>query len=245
MSFGFKKLHEIVHLEGVGDIRLVRSKRAKRLSIHLKPFEGIRVTLPQGVSKREAVRFIQERYDWIEKSQQKMLDIEGRRTFFDEKSTFRTRTRELVLKRTESENFASRITKRNINITVPVTWDIEDFECQERIRAVIHKALRKEAKEFLPQRTEELAHAHRFEYKEVVIRNNKTRWGSCTGDNKICLNLHLMRLPDYLIDYVILHELTHTIVKNHSRNFWSTLESVCPGSKHLDRDLSRYSTYLY
>ena len=245
MSFGFKKMREIIHLEGVGDIRLIRSKRAKRLSIFLKPFEGIRVTVPEGVPEREAIRFIQERYDWIEKSQQKILAIEGKRTFFDEKSTFRTRTRELVLKRGDSEKFSSRITKRNINITVPKDWEIEAMECQEKIRAVIHKALRKEAKELLPQRTKELAIAHGFQFKEVVIRNNKTRWGSCTGDNKICLNLHLMRLPDYLIDYVILHELTHTIVKNHSRKYWSTLDSVCPGSKHLDRDLTRYSTYLY
>jgi len=245
MSLGFNKMDEIVHLEGVGDIRIVKSKKARRLSIFLKPFEGIRVTIPKGVSERETIRFIQERYDWIEKSYQKMLDIEGKRTHFDEESTFRTRTRELVIKRIESDRFSSRITKRNINISIPHDWDMDALEVQEKIRAVIHKALRKEAKEFLPRRTEELAKSHGFEFKEVLIRNNKTRWGSCTGDNKICLNLHLMRLPDYLIDYVILHELTHTVVKNHSRKYWSTLDSVCPGSKHLDRDLSRYSTYLY
>ncbi len=245
MSIGFRHLSESIHLEGIGDIRLVRSKRARRLSISIKPFQGIRVTIPHGVPEKEAIRFIQERYDWIEKNLGKMRATENRRTIYDENSSFRTRSRYLVIRRPDSESVTSRITKKVINLSVPVNMDIADFEIQERIRAAIHKALRKEAKEYLPQRTDELALAHNLLFKEVRIRNNKTRWGSCTGDNKIYLNLHLMRLPDYLIDYVILHELAHTQIKNHSRTFWNLLDSICPGSKNLDKDLNRYSTYLY
>jgi len=245
MIFGFKEIDEVVHLEGVGDVTVKSSNRARRLSIVLKPFEGIKLTVPRGVPEKEALKFLQDRYDWIERNAKKIRAIEEKQTLFSEDTHFRTRSRELLIRRSDSEKITSRITKKNITISVPEAFDIQEAFVQDKIRAVIHKALRKEAKDHLPQRTEELAALHDFSIKEVVVRNNKTRWGSCTADNRIFLNLHLMRLPDCLIDYVILHELSHTLVKNHSRKFWNLLDEVCPGAKHLDKDLSRYSTYLY
>ena len=73
----------------------------------------------------------------------------------------------------------------------------------------------------------------------------KTRWGSCSFKNNINLSLHLMRLREELIDYVILHELVHTKVKNHSREFWTTLDIYCPKSKSLDKELKKYSLRFY
>jgi len=74
-------------------------------------------------------------------------------------------------------------------------------------------ALRKEAKDYLPQRTELLAAAHGFKYSGVTVKNISSRWGSCSSTNHINLNIHLVRLPEHLSDYVILHELTHTVHK--------------------------------
>ena len=63
--------------------------------------------------------------------------------------------------------------------------------------------------------------------------------------NNINLNLHLMRLPEALRDYVILHELAHTIEKNHGAGFWRLLENICPGSKHLDKQMKAYRISIY
>ena len=82
-----------------------------------------------------------------------------------------------------------------------------------------------EAKKYLPERVEKCATQFGFFFRNVKIRNAVTRWGSCTHNNDINLSLHLMRLPDHLIDYVILHELAHTIHKNHKNNFRKMLES--------------------
>ncbi len=90
------------------------------------------------------------------------------------------------------------------------------------------EALRKEAKKILPQRLEELAKKHGFKYEKVAIKNAKTRWGSCSYRNNINLNLHLARLDSDLVDYVILHELCHTIEKNHSARFWALLHKHLP-----------------
>jgi predicted metal-dependent hydrolase len=103
---------------------------------------------------------------------------------------------------------------------------------------------REDARKILNQRLSELAAEHDFEYNRVFIRRQKTRWGSCSSKNNINLNMNLLHLPSELVDYVLLHELTHTRVKDHSPNFWDELETVCPGSKKKRRRLKKYGYCL-
>ena len=103
---------------------------------------------------------------------------------------------------------------------------------------------REDARKILNQRLGELAAEHDFEYGKVSIRKQKTRWGSCSSQNNISLNQNLLHLTDELIDYVLLHELTHTRVKDHSPSFWNELETVCPDAKEKRRLLKTYSYCL-
>jgi predicted metal-dependent hydrolase len=90
-------------------------------------------------------------------------------------------------------------------------------------------------------RLEEMAKIHNFKYAKVSIRNQKTKWGSCSAKNNINLNINLARLPDELRDYIILHELVHTRFKNHSKKFWSELDKVIGGNaKELSKKLRKY-----
>lgn len=98
----------------------------------------------------------------------------------------------------------------------------------------------KKAREKLKKRLDEIAAMHRFSYNRLFLRQQKTRWGSCSAKNNINLNLKLARLPDELLDYVILHELVHTRIKNHGVKFWAELEKLMDGARRLDRELSRY-----
>ena len=97
------------------------------------------------------------------------------------------------------------------------------------------------AREFLEERIKELANKFGFVYNKVAIRNQKTRWGSCSGKNNINLNMQLMKIPNHLIDYVILHELVHTKVKNHSPLFWGSLDIYVGNAKAIDKELKKYS----
>jgi predicted metal-dependent hydrolase len=90
------------------------------------------------------------------------------------------------------------------------------------------------------QRLNELSEYHGYSYNRVFIRNQKTRWGSCSSKSNISLNIKLAKLPDSLIDYVILHELVHTRIKNHSRDFWEELDSVVGNAKKLNSKLKEY-----
>ena len=87
-------------------------------------------------------------------------------------------------------------------------------------------ALRKLAKAWLPARLEMLASRYGFSFGRVAIKNNRTNWGSCSARNNINLNLHLMRLPEHLRDYVILHELCHLRYHDHGENFHRLLEQL-------------------
>lgn len=107
------------------------------------------------------------------------------------------------------------------------------------------KQLRQAAKSYLPQRLGELARIHGFSYSKLTIRKTKTRWGSCSGKNSISLSLYLMRLPLELIDYVIMHELVHTLAHNHSRKFWQLLEQYLPGARVLEKKLKEQRIHIY
>ena len=87
---------------------------------------------------------------------------------------------------------------------------------------------RNDAKLYLLNRLDELARTHGFTYNNATIRNQKTRWGSCSGKNNISLNMQLMNLPKQLIDYVILHELCHLKIKGHSYKFWQMVKRYMP-----------------
>ena len=98
-----------------------------------------------------------------------------------------------------------------------------------------------QAVETLISRLEELAKIHNFKYTRASIRNQKTKWGSCSARNNISLNINLVRLPGQLRHYIILHELVHTRIKNHSRKFWSELDKYVGGSaKDLSKKLRKY-----
>ena len=103
--------------------------------------------------------------------------------------------------------------------------------------------LRRVAKEVLPKRLRELAERYSFEYNSVRVKHNSSNWGSCSRKGNINLNLNLVRLPDELRDYVILHELCHLRHPNHGPQFHALLESLCPGHLAKQRALRGYRLY--
>ena len=100
--------------------------------------------------------------------------------------------------------------------------------------------LRAEAKAALPPRLAQLAALHGFTYNKVRIKHNSSNWGSCSELGNINLNLNLIRLPEHLRDFVMLHELCHLRYLNHGPEFHALLESVCPGHRALARELKTY-----
>ena len=103
---------------------------------------------------------------------------------------------------------------------------------------------RAEARKKLVNRLNELCDQHGFTYNKVFVRNQKTRWGSCSAKNNINLNMKLVRLPDEMIDFVLLHELVHTRVKNHTNGFWTELNKLVGDAKKISKKMNEYKVFL-
>jgi predicted metal-dependent hydrolase len=102
-----------------------------------------------------------------------------------------------------------------------------------------------EAQINLFHRLDEFSEKYNFPYNRSGFRCQKTRWGSCSGKNNISLNVNIAFLPEELQDYVLLHELVHTKVKNHSRKFWAELDKYTQGqAKELSKELKKYRIRL-
>lgn len=94
------------------------------------------------------------------------------------------------------------------------------------------------------ERVHSLANQYNFKINKISLRKMTTRWGSCSPQNNISLNIGLIALPERLRDYIILHELVHTKIKNHSSKFWNELERIIPNSKSFSKELKRnYDLY--
>ena len=103
--------------------------------------------------------------------------------------------------------------------------------------------LRRAAKADLPGRMARLTEATGLRCEKLTIRASRTKWGSCSGQNHISLSLYLMTLPEHLRDFVILHELCHTVHHNHSPRFHALLDRLVGGrEKELNRELRRFTT---
>jgi predicted metal-dependent hydrolase len=116
-----------------------------------------------------------------------------------------------------------------------------DHQNLSRLAARIDKA---EARQRIVERLHELGKLHGFAYNKVLVRSLKSRWGSCSHRNNISLNMKLIVLPKEILDYVILHELVHTRVRNHSNGFWRELDRLVGNAKELDLKLKRYNMML-
>jgi len=99
---------------------------------------------------------------------------------------------------------------------------------------------RSRARAILAVRLSELAQRYGFTYNRLYVRNQRTRWGSCSSKNNISLNMNLVSLPDELRDYVILHELVHTRHKNHSRKFWAELGTLVGDCRRFRKEFRNY-----
>ena len=115
---------------------------------------------------------------------------------------------------------------------------------QKSLAALFASIDRAQAEKTLTSRLRALAVKHGFGFGKVYIRNQKTRWGSCSHKGDISLNMKAMALSPELRDYVILHELVHTRIYNHSKKFWSELNRYVPGAKAMDARLKEYDLRL-
>ncbi len=110
--------------------------------------------------------------------------------------------------------------------------------------AFLEKKFRKAAKDYIPYRVE---HFHKLtggHYTSITIRDQKSRWGSCSGRGTLSFNYRLMMAPPKILDYVVVHELCHLTHMNHSKDFWNMVDSILPDYKESKQWLKDHGSEL-
>ncbi len=223
----------------VGEIHFHRNSRAKRLTISIRPGRVVRVTVPGFLSIVAAKEFVEQKRDWITS---KLKEISTREIHKAITSGYKTREHELLLIPSKTSNIKVSITNGQIQLHFPEEISSTSNEIQSAAKSTIENVFRMEAKRILPPKICDLAAKYGFSYNSLRIKNITSRWGSCSSKNNINLSIYLMKLPDELVDYVILHELTHTIHKNHGPQFWNHLNKLTGNAKSLAARVKKYTT---
>lgn len=224
----------------IGEVIYLKRSKTRYISISVKPLLPVQVTLPDYVSFEEAEHFLKGKFKWVLQHKNKIHEKEEKLTIFDAFTHFKTRFHTLEIRQHGKGTLKISVHGGIIRVLYPSFAEPSHPKVQAAIRKAIEEAWRIEAKAILPGMVKELAGRHGFHYREVFIKNARTRWGSCSHNNNINLSLHLMMLPDRLVQYVILHELVHTVHKNHGKYFWQQLDQVTGGRvKALEKEINQ------
>lgn len=236
------KLLKKVQIDGLGEVTLKKSAQAKYIKLRVEPFKGIVVTVPTYLNYEFGLNAIMGKYAWLENQLKLAREKENDLKYTENDFPLFSKNYRIELKKSEIQNPKRFFKNGVIFIIIPNLCNIYDLPIQEYISVSVNKVLRADAKVYLTKRVHHYAEKHQLNVKKITIRDTKTRWGSCSYQNNISLSFHLMKLPDSLIDYVVLHELAHTKEKNHQKPFWDLLEVFCEGkAKILDKELKKYN----
>ena len=227
---------QVVQIDKIGLVTFSKNRRSKNIKLSVKPDKSVLVSFPYYASKKEVLLFVAKNEAWIKQQQHKM---DGRKTKVGADTVIQSKIYTIRFGLADKNRVSKN--RNELKISVP---DFDSEQSQAYIEKCLTEIYRFEAKHILPKRLKELAAKHGFSYSRVTIRNNRRNWGSCSSQNNISLNLQMIKLPNRLIDYILLHELVHTEIKDHSAKFWRRLDEVSENrAKMLSKEVQKYSTY--
>lgn len=228
---------KVVHFKSIGKVTFFPNRKSKSIKISVKPDKSVLVSFPYFVSQKKAADFLLQHEELIEQHQKKTETNKS-----PLKEGFFTKTKMYTVVLQKGSKTGIKDIKDGKIIIFAENFDSE--ETRNIVEGIMTEVYRFEAQQILPQRLEKLAQKHGFRYNKVTVRNNKTNWGSCSSKNNISLNLQMMKLTDELIDYILLHELVHTKIKNHGEKFWKKLDLITENrARELAREIKKHSTY--
>ncbi len=218
---------------------LRRSVRARYLRADIGLRTGLRVTLPEGLNEARVDAFLQSRRTWLLRA---LSRLERLASIIPDRS----------LEHGTTVPYLGRLLTLNLSIgpraRVGRLGDSLIVHTTRRTRTAVRAALehwyRGEAARVLGDHARELSWRHGLDYKKIVIRDQKRRWGSCSPTGTLSFNWRLMLAPAEVAVYLVAHELAHRAHPDHSRRFWDQVGKLCPGFREQEHWLKRNGVSL-
>jgi len=206
----------------------IKTKNVKNLSAKILKDSTISVNLPQNINIQKVWDFLDKKKNIIEKYIKKNNSLQEKKQEFWDK----------IMLFWDFYNFVKidKVWKKNTQKEfLDIVWDtiysFYDLKNQE-ILLYWYKIV---AKNTFSIKIQELAEKHWFNYKKLFVRSQKTKRWVCSGKNNIWLNRKLIKCPKYVSEYVIIHELCHTVHHDHSKNFWNLVQNTYPDFKNAKK----------
>ena len=202
---------------------VVRNPRARRYLLRLRSDGTARVTIPRGGSRIEANSFIERNRGWLQRQVEELHANPRLPLAWHPGTEIYLRGELVCIEAGEAGEIrvgTERLTLKN---------------AAADLRSAIERHLRAVASRELPVRVAELAAQYQLLVRRVTVRNQRVRWGSCSRHGAISLNWRLIQLPEFVSDYIILHELAHLRELNHSDRFWREVERLCPDYRAAEK----------
>ena len=206
--------------------------RARRYTLRLRADGTARVTIPRGGGLAAARDFVSRNLGWLEQQLQRLAAQPKEPAAWLVGTEILFRGEPVCIER---------------DATGAICFGTEKIKVSEAdadFRPAIQKHLRRLAARELPARVLELAAQHGVDGLRVSVRNQKSRWGSCSRRGTISLNWRLVQTPAFVRDYIILHELAHRRHMNHSQKFWEEVARLCPDYLPAERWLKQHGRLL-
>lgn len=219
----------------IGEIVLRKRRSSNNIRLSVSRSGQIRVGMPAWTPYNAGLLFVKQHQEWIldqlAKHAPKTI-LPGHRI---------GQSHRVVLYKSSAGNgdVDVRVTAAEIRVTTLLNPILP--AAQAKIRQGCERALKQQSERLLPGRVSTVSRAYDLPYQNVRIRKLTSRWGSCTSQKDITLSYFLIQLTWELIDYVILHELAHTLYHNHSPRFWAFMAAKQPNLKQLRKQIKSYS----
>lgn len=227
-----------IQIPDIGTVLVQKRKSSSHIRLSLSHDGSIKVSLPYWLPYSAGMMFVKKQTKWIiENKQEKKQPSNGQ--------TIGKNHKLILIPQSDSEKVVSRITSDGeIRVFYPESFSPND----QRVQTIIHKAclrsLKQQADKLLKIRLNELSMMHGLSYSNFATKQLKSRWGSCTSQKDITLNIFLIQLPWHLIDYVLLHELVHTKIMAHGPVFWKEMSKYVINVKTLRKEIKTYQPIL-
>ena len=207
-------------------------RKVKNARLRVREDGTVQLFVPVAFTDEDVEKLLEKKAQWIA----------SKRQFFEQKTKIKLRRNEILLFGNRyayyySSKYQNKVIVNHESKTIQAKRDLLDATVQE-------KWLKSVARKYILARVETLSEALLLPYNKLYIRSQKRKWGNCSSEKNISINWRLIKAPEFVIDYIIIHELCHTIIMNHSTHFYTMLRSHCLDCEAAQKWLDRYGNSL-